>query len=453
MTTMKNELTAARVFLSRHFPAGGRVLCAVSGGLDSMCLLHFMDTWGRAHGFSVAAAHFNHGLRGAAADRDQRFVERWCAGRDIPCFTGSGDTRELAAREGLSLEEAGRKLRYAFLEKTAADGFDAIFTAHHADDNAETMLLNLIRGTGSAGLTGIPPVRGLIYRPFLRISRQALADYAQAHELGHVEDETNQENIAARNILRHQVLPVLRELNPRAVENMSVTALLLQREREAVQVLSAGVLAKSVRENGTVSLDCRALLDVPLAAAEEAVLAMMAAVAGCRKDLGLVHAESVMELARQGREGARLSLPYGLTACIRGGTLVIAAAGPPEGRCPLEPGRSVHWGGYTLTLHTKPTGEGLALSLSEDTPLWVGACPPAGRLDLPGGRGSRSVKRLCLDRRISLAERDGLPAIYAGQTLAAVWPLGTDRAFGPREKKRDFFIQIIHNTEEKRHEQ
>jgi tRNA(Ile)-lysidine synthase len=452
LTTMKSELSEARAFLHRQFPTGGRVLCAVSGGLDSMCLLHFM--MGQP-GFSVAAAHFNHQLRGDAADRDQHFVEDWCAARHIPCFTGSGDTRALMAAEGLSAEEAARKLRYAFLEKTAAEaGFDAILTAHHADDNAETMLLNLIRGTGSAGLAGIPPVRGKICRPFLRLSREALAEYARAHGLDYVEDETNGEDIAARNVLRHQVLPVLRQLNPRAVEHMSFTAGVVERESKAIETLAAAVMERSVRTDGQIAIPCPALLEALPPVAERAVLGLLSAAAGARRDLGSAHVEAVLALVKQGREGAQLSLPYGLTARIQNAALVIALPQPRPEQTILRVGYSSHWGYYTLTLHTKPEGEGLALSLpEEDTPLRVGPCPPAGRLELPGSRGSRSIKRLCLDRRISLAERDNLPAIYAGKKLAAVWPLGTDRAFEPGKKKRDFFIQIIHNTEEKRYEQ
>ena len=168
MTMMNDEteLKAARRFLHQRFPRGGRVLCAVSGGLDSMCLLHFLC---RQEGFAVAAAHFNHQLRGAEADRDEAFVRDYCAAHAIPFAAGRGDTRAVAEREGLSIEEAARKLRYAFLRETAERGCDAVLTAHHADDNAETILLNLIRGTGSAGLAGIPQVRGNICRPFLQI--------------------------------------------------------------------------------------------------------------------------------------------------------------------------------------------------------------------------------------------------------------------------------------------
>ena len=118
MGTM-NELASAGAFLRGHFPRGGKVLCAVSGGLDSMCLLDFLC---RQREFSVTAAHFNHRLRGAEADRDEQFVRDYCAARGIPFLSGSGDTRALAEQEGLSVEEAARRLRYDFLNKAAEDG-------------------------------------------------------------------------------------------------------------------------------------------------------------------------------------------------------------------------------------------------------------------------------------------------------------------------------------------
>ena len=190
-------------------------LCAVSGGLDSMCLLTMAVQWGQAQGRRVAAAHFNHQLRGGDADRDERFVRDWCAAHAIPFFAGRGDVRAKAEREGLSVEEAARTLRYAFLEEVRQrEGFDCILTAHHADDSAETMLLNLLRGTGLRGLTGIPPVRGRIRRPLLGMTRAELARYAEAHHVPHVEDATNEKDDMTRNLLRHRVMPVLRAANP-----------------------------------------------------------------------------------------------------------------------------------------------------------------------------------------------------------------------------------------------
>ena len=168
--TRTNDLPAARACLEKI--GEGPVLAAVSGGLDSMCLLHLLTVWGRERNIPVNAAHFNHQLRGAESDRDEQFVRDWCGVRGVPFVAGRGNVRELAGREGMSLEEAAREARYAFLTKEKERlGCKYVLTAHHADDNAETMLLNLLRGTGLRGLTGIPAARDFLLRPFLQVTR------------------------------------------------------------------------------------------------------------------------------------------------------------------------------------------------------------------------------------------------------------------------------------------
>ena len=153
-------------------PRGGTVLGAVSGGPDSMCLLHLLHTWAGEGGFRVAAAHYNHNLRGAESDRDAAFVAEWCAGQDIPCVIGAGDVAHEARARGLGVEETARQMRYEFLRGAAdAMGCGRIATAHSADDNLETLLLHLVRGAGLHGLAGIPPRRGVVVRPLLTTSR------------------------------------------------------------------------------------------------------------------------------------------------------------------------------------------------------------------------------------------------------------------------------------------
>ena len=159
-------------------PRGGAVLCAVSGGADSMCLLHLLSALAEEGGFRVEAAHYHHGMRGAAADADAAFVADWCRARDIPCAVERGDVYGEAARLGLGVEETGRRLRYDFLRRTArARGCGRIATAHNADDNLETLLLHLARGAGLHGLAGIPPRRGEIVRPLLTTSRAEIGAY------------------------------------------------------------------------------------------------------------------------------------------------------------------------------------------------------------------------------------------------------------------------------------
>ena len=194
-------------------PSGSRVLCAVSGGADSMCLLHLLSA---REDLTVLAAHYEHGLRGEESLRDADFVAAWCAQRGIPCTVEHGDAAAYARDHGMGIEEAARELRYAFLERTAdALNCDRIATAHNADDNAETLLLNLCRGAGTAGLRGIPPRRGRIVRPLLDCTREEIEATLRDAGVPHVEDGSNRSLDYRRNRLRHQVLPLLRDLNPR----------------------------------------------------------------------------------------------------------------------------------------------------------------------------------------------------------------------------------------------
>lgn len=451
--TTRSELSAAGAFLAERMPAGGQVLCAVSGGLDSMCLLHYLDTWGRRHGFSVGAAHFNHRLR-PAADRDEDFVRDWCAGRSIPFYAGSGQVRGLAENLGLSLEEAGRKLRYDFLRKTAErEGFSAVLTAHHAGDNAETMLLNLIRGTGLKGLCGIPPERDIILRPFLGLNREELAAYAAAHGIPHVEDETNADpDAAARNLLRLKVLPLLRQLNPRAEAHMARTAALLRETDEGLADLTERYLRAASVQPGRVTVPLGKLAEVPDFLRPKVLLGLFDLLGAGRKDISAVHLEALQALWNSHGNDARISLPHGVTARLAASRLILETLPPPPSRAELVEGCPLRWGDYTLTLLDRRAGAGLPLRPGPER-VAVGPCDGGARLTLPETHGGgRTVKRLCLDRGISLAERDRLPAVYAGDRLAAVWRLGVDTEFLPEGEGPCRFIQILKHTEENSHE-
>ncbi len=211
-------------------PPGGRILCAVSGGRDSMCLLHYLWTLGQRENFSVAAVHMNHGQR-ETAQRDVLFVQNFCRERGIPCVTEQVSVPEKAKEWGVGIEEAGRRLRYETFRRAAElTCADRIATAHHAADQAETVLLNLLRGTGPEGLAGIPPVRGEIIRPLLETSRQEIEAYLERHGIDHVEDETNGDRSLTRNRLRLDIMPLLRELYPGAEGSICRTAEILRRE-------------------------------------------------------------------------------------------------------------------------------------------------------------------------------------------------------------------------------
>ena len=449
--TMKNELAPARAFLKKRFPQGARVLCAASGGLDSMCLLDFMV---RQEVFSVIAAHFNHRLRGENADRDEQFVRDVCAARGIPFVSGDGDTRALAEREGLTVEEAARRLRYAFLEQMARSyRCGAILTAHHADDNAETMLLNLARGTGSAGLAGIPPARGNVCRPFLQITRAELQEYAAAHDIPHVEDETNTDpDAAARNLLRQSVIPVLRQLNPRFAENMARTASILQAENEALEALAKDLADQAGELPEGVTIPCMLLTETPEAVAERTVLRLMAQAAGHRKDLTAAHVTAVLDLARGNRTDLEVSLPYGLTARRKKYSLELTRRALRPVPVALALNASADFGGVRVRVSDRPEPEALPRWLPEGAVMAVTSWRPGDRLRLPGSRGSRSFKRLCADRGLTPEERDLLPVLRVGDAPAADPLFGVHADFAPRSGERTVYVRFYKKTEEKHHE-
>lgn len=437
MTKMTIDLASAKRFL-QGVPMP--ILTAVSGGLDSMCLLHLLSTWGRDSRIEVTVAHFNHQLRGPLADRDEAFVKRICEEWEIPCICGSGDTRAFAETEGFSLEEAARVLRYRFLEEIRLqEGFATILTAHHADDNAETMLFNLLRGTGLQGLTGIPAFRDGIARPFLQVSREELAAYAKEYNVPHIEDETNELDDAARNVLRHKVLPVLKELNPRAVENMARTAKLLTQDEKALTV-EAGRLLREVRANKTsAELPLAACENQPCAVLNRVILSMMVRVGGHQKDLTAAHVEAVTELVRR-TPGREISLPYGMTARRKENALLISQTASVPQSVTISLGETVTLGEWTVSLGTEPERGAVSYALKQTEELCVTTWRSADRMTLPGSRGARSLKRLCTDAGIQPWQRDRMPVLRAGGQVVAVPGIGSDLKFLPRIEEAAIYV-------------
>ncbi|MBE6963354.1 MAG: tRNA lysidine(34) synthetase TilS [Ruminococcaceae bacterium] len=450
--TMTSELSAVKRFLNDL--CGGKdtsVLCAVSGGLDSMCLLHLLSDWGRTRNITVTAAHFNHRLRGAESDGDEAFVRKWCGEHGIPFVSESGDVAGYAAETGQSIEEAARTARYAFLERQRqATGCAFVLTAHHADDNAETMLLHLLRGTGSRGLAGIPPRRGAIARPFLSVTRAELAAYAQEHQILFVEDSTNALDEVSRNVLRHKVLPVLRELNPKAVENMTRTAQQLRRDEDALTSMAEALLERCCREEcDALYLDAEACLAAAEAVFTRAVHAALAQKAGGRRDLTAAHVEAVCALL-YAVPGKTASLPYGLTARRDARELVIAGAEPTPQAADIAPGETVRFGTWRVMLAAD--GPGRPLSAPEGARLTVTSWDRNDRMTLPGSRGERSLKRLCADAGISPAQRDAMPVLRVDGQAAAVPGVGIDAKFAPNGSAKPIYVIFHQETEEKNDE-
>ncbi len=207
------------------FPTGQQVLLAVSGGVDSVVLAHLMYS----AGYPFAVAHCNFNLRPGDCDRDEAFVRRLARRYRVPFHLARFDTLAHARSHGQSIEEAARQLRYDWFDTLCHEhGYPAVLTAHHRDDAAETFFINLLRGTGLSGLHGILSVQGHVVRPLLPFGRDDIEAYARSHRLRHVEDVTNASLLYRRNQIRHQVLPLLRQLQPSADTAIATTIAHLQ---------------------------------------------------------------------------------------------------------------------------------------------------------------------------------------------------------------------------------
>lgn len=219
-------------FISQYkmIQPGDYVICAVSGGADSVALLFAMFLLRKKLRISLAAAHFNHQLRGEESQRDEEFVRQLCDRFDIPLHVGVGQIK--AGKKGL--EAAARDARYSFLMSLGGK----VLTAHTANDNAETVLMHLVRGTGLRGLGGIAPVNGRLLRPMLNVTRHEVMAFLDEYHLPCVEDSSNHTDQFMRNRLRHSVMPLLEAENPRLAENLSAMAMRLRKDDQLLEELA-----------------------------------------------------------------------------------------------------------------------------------------------------------------------------------------------------------------------
>lgn len=208
-----------------------RIVVGLSGGADSVCLLSVLNSLKAEYGFSLVAAHINHGIRGAEAQRDEESCKRLCESLNVPLEILHADIPTLSKQQGIGEEECGRIVRYDFFRSLAGKR-GKIATAHNLNDNAETLLLNLVRGAGSKGACGIPPVRDNIIRPLIETDRKSIEKYCEENNLPYVTDSTNLECEYSRNKIRIKVLPTLCEINQNAVGALSGFASRM-REQEA----------------------------------------------------------------------------------------------------------------------------------------------------------------------------------------------------------------------------
>lgn len=335
---------------------GDEVLVACSGGADSLALLLFLWEQSRCFDFHVRAVHVEHGIRGEESLADAEFVRRFCEKRQIPCAVIPVDAVSYGRDRHLGLEEAARILRYRALEEEAIrlrtdDGRATlsdsgalpaakIALAHHQEDNAETILFQLVRGSGLLGMCGIPPVRqeGRIcyIRPFLCCSRGEIEQYLSDAGESFCVDSTNGDESYSRNRIRSQVLPQLLEVNSRAVEHMNRTAEQLSEVWDYLSGETGRILEQQVTRTGEgAAVSASFLGSIHPCLQHAVVLELIAETGGTRRDLTAAHVESALDLI-QGQSGRRILLPGGVTVTLEYDRLLFARGEKKEREICLE---------------------------------------------------------------------------------------------------------------------
>ncbi len=294
-----------------------KVIAGVSGGADSVCLLFMLQMLQKEMGFELLAVHVNHGIRGAAADEDEAYVKTLCEELSVPLKVYHENVPDYAKSHALTEEEAGREVRRkAFLEAARAENGTKIALGHHVEDNVETLLLNLCRGTDVKGLAGMQPVSGMFIRPLLCVKRKEIEDYLEEQGIAYCQDETNDSDAYTRNRIRHQVIPYLTEnVNHQAVDHMEQTMEQMRRISDFVQEETDRYYALCVcePEEGGLLILKEAYEKVPEALRSYVVHRAICQAKGKEKDITSAHVKMLIELMG-GQVGRKVDLPDGLLA-------------------------------------------------------------------------------------------------------------------------------------------
>jgi tRNA(Ile)-lysidine synthase len=425
--------------LKTLFKPCSSVLCALSGGADSVAMtlaLHALRE--KADISGIVCAHFNHGLRGADSDADQEFCVKLCDKLNLPLYIGA----VTCLRGG---EAEYRRLRYDFLIKTALDNsIPYITTAHTSDDNAETLLLNLTRGTGLDGLTGIPAIRegrgvtqtGGVYiiRPLLDVTRSDVLAYLQKCGQGFRDDNSNRTDAYRRNRMRRHIIPELQKENPKLLETLSHTIELLKRDGEYLNEQAAIALDTVTISENTISVN--ALLSLHLSLSGRVIKQMCERANGAPLELSSRHINAIMSLCLSG-PSALLNLPHGLTARrIYDGlrieksvcNVTFAPVKIDFGQTVLLDGLGL-WAAWTKKLK-KINNLVYSFSLSSDTiecGLTIRPRLSGDFIRLAGRSHSKSLRKLFIDAKIPKHERSGIPVLADDIGVVAVGGFGVDK--------------------------
>ncbi|MFQ5465469.1 MAG: tRNA lysidine(34) synthetase TilS, partial [Thermodesulfobacteriota bacterium] len=422
---------------------GQAVLVAVSGGVDSVVMLHALGKLSGRFSSRLMVCHLNHGLRGAEADRDYGFVKKLAASMSLKFVGGRLKPGELKGLKGFSVQEAARVKRYQFLEDSASKyGADVIALGHTLDDQAETVFMRFIKGSGLSGLSGIPPVRGPFIRPLIEVTRAEVEDYAKRQGLGFVEDSSNRDPRYLRNDIRLNLIPfVEKRYNPRFKETVARFASVISIDDEYLWRQANGVLPEVVIERtpGSLTLD-RTLLTSLHDSMLTRVFLLAVEILKEKSDLYSYHIASFLKIIKGPRPNASIVLPDGLSVVREYDRVVLSTverreAGPFD--YPLRiPGttRVPEAGALVRTAIVESAPETLpdrGLVVYFDLaglprPLRVRSFAPGDRMAPLGMKGRhKKVKEIFIENKVPKSRRPATPILTAGEEV--IWVAGLRR--------------------------
>lgn len=422
---------------------GDCLIVAVSGGADSVALLDLLATL-PCYSFRLIVAHLNHLLRGQESDADQQFVAELAARYQLPCEIKRVDVHSLASQQRQSLEEAGREARYAFFhELRQHHQAAAIAIAHHADDQAETLLMRLLRGAGTSGLSAMAyHSNQTVIRPLLGLHRDQLRAHLALHNIPFREDASNQDRSFLRNRIRHELLPLMARYNPAISERLAVTADLLAEDEQLLQQLTRQTWHQLAHQgDGWASLSRNLLAEQPNAMRMRLYRTALAAASGDLRRIERKHCHAVDQLLQTGQTGGRIALPKGLTALLTSDRLLIARRDllrpqPPATITISGPGRYDLGNGLQLLVEEATSPQDwitlpahICFVDHEQAPFPWQLRPAKGddRLELLGMNGSRFVRDILTDAKLPRHLRSCLPLLLCKEKPLWLAPLRRTR--------------------------
>ncbi|WP_179131474.1 tRNA lysidine(34) synthetase TilS [Candidatus Entotheonella palauensis] len=420
-------------------PHGAEVLVAVSGGPDSMALLALLHHVRVIYGIKLTAVHVDHQLRGRESLRDALFVQQQAARLGLPCCVVRVDAERFRQTSGLSPQHAARELRYTVLSKLQRQlGAERVALGHIADDQTETILMRLLRGTGPAGLAGMSPIRPPYIRPLMSIRRQALIDFLRLEGIPWVQDSSNAKRVYQRNRVRLDVLPMLRQHNPQIDQRLYELAEMMAAEHHLLerQVDAWYPCIVRQRPDRRLMLQCQAYEYVPLAIQRRLLRRLTDQYIVPPATVRFHHIERLRLLLTHGRAGQRLTLPgrwyverhYDVATMWRGHVptdRVQAAKLSIPGQAILQELNAVVTAEFLGSVPSPlaPSRDVVYIDAATiQTPLMIRTRWPGARFHPLGAPGHKKLKSFFIDKKVPRAEREHIPLVMSGTEI--VWVAG-----------------------------